>query len=108
MTEWALFSIKEMGECILWPLEGLWFYPAKDTGKETGLSVRYKGVGGSVLKFTYELSTEKGIPFLDVRVNGEVGSLPTSVSRKPTDDGKCLNVISDCPDCYKVSVKRKP
>ena len=60
----------------------------------------------SVLNFTSELSTNNKIPFLDVSVNSTTGKFLTSVYRKPTDNGKCLNGISECPDTYKQSVVR--
>ena len=58
----------------------------------------------SVLKFTYELSIENKIPFLDVMVHGGRDKFSTTVYRKTTDAGKCLNADSECPDRYKKSV----
>lgn len=58
----------------------------------------------SVLKFTYELSLEGKIPFLDVLVHNEAGRFKTTVYRKSTDTGRCLNAESECPSRYKASV----
>ena len=61
----------------------------------------------SVLKFTHEISTDNCIPFLDVFVKtDENGAISTSVYRKATDGGHCLNACSECPMRYKVSVVR--
>lgn len=46
------------------------------------------------------------LPFLDVLIRNEDNEYVTSVYRKPTDLGKCLNPISECPDRYKISVIR--
>ena len=58
----------------------------------------------SVLKFTIELSIENKIPFLDVMVRMNSDSFTTTVYRKPTNMGTCLNGNSDCVDRYKISV----
>ena len=58
----------------------------------------------SVLKFTYELSLEGKIPFLDVLVHAEADRFKTTVYRKATDTGRCLNAQSECPSRYKASV----
>ena len=58
----------------------------------------------SVLKFTIELSVENRIPFLDVLVKMNNNSFTTTVYRKPTNMGTCLNGKSQCCDQYKVSV----
>ena len=60
----------------------------------------------SVLKFTYELSVNNKLPFLDIAIDGQTDTYVTSVYRKPTDTGRCLNSISECPERYKVSVIR--
>lgn len=60
----------------------------------------------SVLKFTYDLSVENKIPFLDVLVQCEGGKFVTTVYRKATDTGTCLNAQSECPSRYKTSVIR--
>ena len=58
----------------------------------------------SGLKFTTELSVGDRINFLDVSLDGSCGTFKTSVFRKPTDMGRCLNGDSSCPDRYKESV----
>ena len=60
----------------------------------------------SVLQFTYELNVDNKIPFLDVLVNTEGGTFATTVYRKATDIGQCLNAQSECPQRYKTSVIR--
>ena len=58
----------------------------------------------SVLRFTYELGVDGKLPFLDVQVDKNGTRFKTSVYHKPTDQGKCLNNKSECPDKYKLSV----
>ena len=60
----------------------------------------------SVLKFTYELSDHNKIAFLDIWIEAEGRKCVTSVYRKPTDEGNCLNAKSECPGRYKSSVIR--
>ncbi|XP_076042001.1 uncharacterized protein LOC143025906 [Oratosquilla oratoria] len=60
----------------------------------------------SVLKFTYELSLHHKIPFLDVLISSEDDQYQTTVYRKKTDIGRCLNAASECPQRYKLSVIR--
>ena len=60
----------------------------------------------SVLKFTYELSTDNVLPFLDVLVERDENEYRTSVYRKPTNLGQTLNAHSECPSRYKTSVIR--
>ena len=60
----------------------------------------------SVLHFTYELSVDDKIPFLDVSVEANNECYVTSVYTKPTDNGKCINAISECPERYKISAIR--
>jgi hypothetical protein len=55
----------------------------------------------SVLKFTYEQSTNNRLNFLDVRVDGSCGTYTTSVFKKPTNTGAYLNANSECPERYK-------
>ena len=59
---------------------------------------------GSVLRFTFELSIQQKIPFLDVYINGSSGRYQTCVYKKVTDAGKCLNARSECPERYKSGV----
>ena len=58
----------------------------------------------SVLNFTYELSVNNKLPFLDVLVEPTNGKFRTSVYHKKTDSGNCLNGNSECIDRYKSSV----
>ena len=58
----------------------------------------------SGLKFTIELSVNDKINFLDVSLDGSDGVYQTTVFRKPTDMGRCMNGSSDCPERYKRSV----
>ena len=58
----------------------------------------------SVLNFTYEMSLDGKLPFLDVLVKTTDNKLHTSVYHKPTDQGKCLNARSECTEKYKISV----
>ena len=60
----------------------------------------------SVLKFTYELSRDNILPFLDVLVERGEGQYHTSVYRKPTNTTQTLNANSECPTRYKTSVVR--
>jgi len=60
----------------------------------------------SVLKFTYELSVNSKIPFLDIAIDGRTDEYETTVYRKPTNVGRCLNAVSECPLRYKQSVIR--
>ena len=58
----------------------------------------------SVLQFTYELNVDNKLPFLDVLIDNNTGSIKTTVYRKPTDEGHCLNANSECVQRYKDSV----
>ena len=58
----------------------------------------------SVLKFTTEFEINKKLPFLDVLLSRENHQLHTSVYRKATNIGDCLNYNSICPDQYKEAV----
>ena len=58
----------------------------------------------SILKFTYELSVNKKLPFLDVLVDSSENKFLTTVYHKPTDQGSCLNGKSECTEKYKISV----
>ena len=58
----------------------------------------------SGLNFTIERSVDNKLPFLNVLVERTGNTVKSSVYRKPTDVGRCLNALSECPDRYKVSV----
>ena len=51
----------------------------------------------SVLSFTYEISVNGKIPFLDVNIKTQDGQFVSDVYRKTTNDGKLLNAKSECP-----------
>ena len=69
-------------------------------------ALRHAMESNSVLKFTYELSVNNKIPFLDIMITKEEDKYVTTVYRKNTDVGRCLNARSECPDRSKVSVIR--
>lgn len=68
------------------------------------LKSRLETVSG--LSFTVEESVEEKINFLDISIDTADGPFVTSVHRKPTDAGRCLNYQSQCPQRYKSSVVR--
>ena len=70
------------------------------------LKLIHKFESNSVLHFTYELSHDNTISFLDVVVERGDNRFNTSVYRKPTNTGQTLNADSECPTRYKTSVIR--
>ena len=58
----------------------------------------------SVLRFTHENSVNGVLPYLDVLISDYHQDIKTSVYRKATNTGLCLNGISECPKRYKTSV----
>ena len=58
----------------------------------------------SGLRFTIEKSLNNKIPFLNVLVELTSTGFNTSVYRKPTDVGACMNAKGDVPEQYKISV----
>ena len=58
----------------------------------------------SGLSFTVEYSINNRLPFLNVLVEKVDGNLKTTVYRKPTDHGICLNASGESPNQYKISV----
>ena len=60
----------------------------------------------SVLTFTTEIGENGKLAFLDVDISAPSGKFNTTVYRKPTNLGHCLNGKSECPDAYKRSVMR--
>ena len=58
----------------------------------------------SGLNFTVEYAINNKLPFLNVLVYIDGGNVKTTVYRKPTDAGLCLNAKSECPNQYKLSV----
>ena len=61
----------------------------------------------SGLKFTIEHSIDNKLPFLNVLVNNARDGFHTSVYRKPTDVGSCMNANGDSPEQYKISVIKR-
>ena len=60
----------------------------------------------SVLSFTFEMNINNSMSFLDVKIHKEENQYETTVFRKPSDAGKCLNSDGECLDRYKRSVIR--
>ena len=60
----------------------------------------------SSLNFTYELETDRTLPFLDVLVSTRANKFTTEVYVKKTNLGFCLNGKSECPERFKRSVIR--
>lgn len=60
----------------------------------------------SVLKFTTELGVSNKLSFLDVSVSAPSQQFSTSVYRKATNTGHCLDGRSECPERYKLGVIR--
>ena len=59
----------------------------------------------SALRFTFELNINNKLPFLDVNVESlNDNNFRTTVHRKPSNIGACLNANSQCPEKYKISV----
>ena len=58
----------------------------------------------SVLHFTCEFPQDNVLPFLDVKVTKNQDLFSTSVYRKPTNTGLCLNDNSECPEKFKYSM----
>ena len=72
--------------------------------KDDMLSLKSMLENHSVLKFTFEVSVNDKLPFLDVLVQNTDFGFKTSVFLKPTDKGICLNAQSECPQRYKIAV----
>ncbi|XP_076068419.1 uncharacterized protein LOC143040862 [Oratosquilla oratoria] len=58
----------------------------------------------SGLKFSVELNNNNKLPFLDVMVDASSDDFITTVYRKPTNAGKCMNGESECTVEYKRGV----
>ena len=58
----------------------------------------------SGLNFTVETSVNNKLPFLNVLVEKGEEQFKTTVYRKPTDIGACMNAKGDCPEQYKSSI----
>ena len=60
----------------------------------------------SKLKFTYEEPVNGTLPFLDILVTKQDYNIKTTVYKKKTDVGKCLNYKSECTERYKEAVMK--
>ena len=58
----------------------------------------------SVLTFTSEFSENGKLPYLDVLISDFNHNIATTVHRKNTNTGLCMNGNSECPKRYKTSV----
>lgn len=58
----------------------------------------------SCLKFTYEIEKDAFLNFLDVKINRTNDKFQTSVFKKETDNGDCINYDGICPLRYKEGV----
>ena len=75
-----------------------------DAHPELLLEIKKAMEENSVLKFTSEKAIDGQLPFLDVLTMYTTENFTTKVYVKPTDNGNCLNGISECPDKYKETV----
>ena len=75
-----------------------------DANLQLLLRIKKSMEDNSILKFTYELSKENKLPFLDILTYFDQNKFASSVYVKPTDAGICLNGKSECPDQYKETV----
>ena len=66
--------------------------------------IKQKFESTSVLKFTVENNLNNKLPFLDILVDTSNDSFHTTVYRKSTNYGTCLNGNSECTNRYKTSV----
>ena len=78
-----------------------------EVGDENDLEqLRLKFEDRSLLHFTKEVGIGNKLPFLDVEVKIADGQHQLSVHRKLTNQGKCLDARSECPERYKTGVIR--
>ena len=73
-------------------------------GKQQLLDLKTNMERETNLNFTYELSIDNKLPFLDVLVKSSNNIFETSVYVKETNSGECLKYESDAPEQYKISV----
>ena len=66
--------------------------------------LRYSLQSISGLNFSVELNSNNTLPFLDVLVEAAHDDFVTSVYRKPTNVGNCMNGEGECSDTYKKGV----
>ena len=69
-------------------------------------SLKHELERDSVLTFAMEVGVNSALAFLDIDISAPSGQFKTTVYRKPTSTGHCLNGRSECPDRYKQSVIR--
>ena len=75
--------------------------------EEHPIEIKNEMQNNSILQFTYELSLNRTIPFLDVQISVKDGDeYVTKVYRKTTDLGKCINPQVECPERYKLGAVR--
>ena len=55
-----------------------------------------------ILKFTYEMSTNNHIPFLNIKVENIPNKFITSIYTKDKNDGNLINYDGECPTRYKI------
>ena len=78
------------------------FLEVKDAAHLTEIKMHFES--NSCLKFTSEIGINGKLPYLDININAEGNTFTTSVYRKTTNNGRCLNAKSECPLRYKISV----
>ena len=77
------------------------------SGNEAGRLVSHLNSVKPSIQFTLEREKDRHLPFLDLNVyRGELGSLETSVHRKPTHTDKYLAFDPHHPICHKKSVAK--
>ncbi|MPC73083.1 hypothetical protein E2C01_067401 [Portunus trituberculatus] len=60
-------------------------------------------INATGLNFTYEESSNRRLPFLDILVTARNSGFKTTVFTKPTSQGLCLNGDNECPKRYLTS-----
>ena len=58
------------------------------------------------IQFTYEMETERKLPFLDVMIERNISNLETSVYRKKTNSNLYMNWNSHSPQSWKIGTLR--
>ena len=72
----------------------IFFILTKDSSEFKDIKSKFENY--SVLKFTTELNINNKLSFMDVLIDNNSKDLQTSVYRKHTNIGICLNGKSDC------------
>ena len=72
--------------------------------EENILALREEFERNSILKFTHELENNNQLAFLGTLLTKHNELLSTSVHRKSTNKGDCMNYLSICPQRYKTGV----